>query len=196
VILDYFTRNGAACPNDMNPAEHIVDVVQGRLNPEVDWNQVWEQSKECRLAIEELETLKQRAAAEVTEEEDLADYATPKLYQLRLVLERQMVKLWRSPVSIPLSRLRSAAAKSIRTISGTRSFSTYSPPFSVDLHIGKLERQSWTCNCNYLRFSILSLWLRASSISCSPTSSKIEISSRHGKKRLVLTPHLLYCLCR
>ncbi|GKZ28499.1 hypothetical protein AbraIFM66950_008357 [Aspergillus brasiliensis] len=97
VILDYFARNGAPCPDDMNPAEHIVDVVQGRLNPEVDWNQVWDQSKECRLALEELEALKQRAAAEATEEEDLADYATPKMYQLRLVLERQMVKLWRSP---------------------------------------------------------------------------------------------------
>ncbi|KAL4985157.1 P-loop containing nucleoside triphosphate hydrolase protein [Aspergillus falconensis] len=96
-ILDYFARNGAPCPEDANPAEHIVDVVQGRLNPEVDWNRVWELSYEYRAALEELNALKARAAAEPMEETDLSDYATSKTYQLRLVLERQVVKLWRSP---------------------------------------------------------------------------------------------------
>ncbi|KAE8374201.1 ABC-2 type transporter-domain-containing protein [Aspergillus bertholletiae] len=97
IILDYFSRNGAPCPEEANPAEHIVDVVQGRLNPEVDWNQIWEQSKECSAALRELDLLKEKAAAEATGDEDLSDFATSKMYQLRLVLERQMVKLWRSP---------------------------------------------------------------------------------------------------
>lgn len=136
VILEYFARNGAPCPDDMNPAEHIVDVVQGRLNPELDWNQVWEQSKECRFAIEELETIKQRAAAEATEEEDLADYATPKLYQLRLVLERQMIKLWRSPVS-PFILLQDQAANPARTTFGTRSSFMSFRLFSVGSLTGK-----------------------------------------------------------
>ncbi|KAL4877859.1 ABC-2 type transporter-domain-containing protein [Aspergillus karnatakaensis] len=96
-ILDYFGNNGAPCPPDANPAEHIVDVVQGRLDPEIDWNQIWEASYERRAALEELEALKAKAAAEAEDETDLSDYASPKAYQLLLVLERQMVKLWRSP---------------------------------------------------------------------------------------------------
>ncbi|KAL3447762.1 ABC-2 type transporter-domain-containing protein [Aspergillus insuetus] len=96
-ILDYFEKNGAPCPADANPAEHIVDVVQGRLNPDVDWNQIWELSYERRAALDELENLKREAAANAIEEADLSDYASPKGYQLWLVLERQMVKLWRSP---------------------------------------------------------------------------------------------------
>ncbi|KAL4977184.1 hypothetical protein BDW66DRAFT_150287 [Aspergillus desertorum] len=95
--LDYFARNGAPCSKNANPAEHIVDVVQGRLNPEVDWNKVWERSYEYRAALEGLHALKARAAAEPTKETDLSDHATLKTYQLRLVLERQVVKLWRSP---------------------------------------------------------------------------------------------------
>lgn len=98
IILDYFARNGAPCPEDANPAEHIVDVVQGRFDPNVDWNQIWEGSEENRVALRELEDLKAKAAAEVTEDVMLTDYATSKMYQLQLVLERQMVKLWRSPV--------------------------------------------------------------------------------------------------
>ncbi|KAJ5357977.1 hypothetical protein N7541_005135 [Penicillium brevicompactum] len=97
IILDYFARNGAPCPEDANPAEHIVDVVQGRFDPNVDWNQIWEGSEENRVALRELEDLKAKAAAEVTEDVMLTDYATSKMYQLQLVLERQMVKLWRSP---------------------------------------------------------------------------------------------------
>ncbi|KAJ5747534.1 uncharacterized protein N7511_009230 [Penicillium nucicola] len=97
IILDYFARNGAPCPEDANPAEHIVDVVQGRFDPNVDWNQIWEKSDECRVALRELEQLKEKAANEATEEVMLLDYATSKSYQLKLVLERQMVKLWRSP---------------------------------------------------------------------------------------------------
>ncbi|KAL5339346.1 ABC-2 type transporter-domain-containing protein [Aspergillus crustosus] len=96
-ILDYFEKNGAPCPPDANPAEHIVDVVQGRLDPNVNWNQIWELSYERRAALSELETLKAKAMAEATEETELSDYASPKHYQLRLVLERQMVKLWRIP---------------------------------------------------------------------------------------------------
>ncbi|KAL5044211.1 hypothetical protein BDW71DRAFT_199087 [Aspergillus fruticulosus] len=83
-ILDYFVRNSAPCPEDANPAEHIVDVVQGRLNPEVNWNRVWELSYEYRAALEELNALKARAVAEPMEETDLSDYATSKMYQLRL----------------------------------------------------------------------------------------------------------------
>lgn len=98
-ILDYFARNGAPCPRDANPAEHIVDVVQGKTDPNIDWNQLWEQSKEREAAYQELSTLKAEAAAETTVEDDLRDYASSKMYQFRLVLERQMVKLWRSPVS-------------------------------------------------------------------------------------------------
>lgn len=41
ILLDYFARHGAPCPQDANPAEHIVDVIQGRQSDGTDWPQQW-----------------------------------------------------------------------------------------------------------------------------------------------------------
>jgi ABC-type multidrug transport system ATPase subunit len=56
VVLDYFARHGAECPEDANPAEHIVDVVQGRRG-DTNWSDAWEASPEKSAMMVELDRL-------------------------------------------------------------------------------------------------------------------------------------------
>ncbi|CAM1507980.1 Fc.00g048280.m01.CDS01 [Cosmosporella sp. VM-42] len=97
-LLDYFARNGAPCPDGENPAEHIVEVIQGKTEVQVDWVDVWNQSPERQRAWEKLERLNKQALAETADqEEDTANFATSKWFQWKIVLHRQMIQLWRSP---------------------------------------------------------------------------------------------------
>ena len=104
-VLDYFGRNGAPCPPDANPAEHIVDVVQGNTDENVDWTEVWENSDECRRALDELDTLNKSSKADPNYVEDTANFATPIWFQFKIVLQRLMIQLWRSPVSVQMQRV-------------------------------------------------------------------------------------------
>ncbi|RBR01899.1 hypothetical protein FVER53263_20899 [Fusarium verticillioides] len=103
ILLDYFARNGAPCEPGMNPAEHIVDVVQGRYGTSIDWPQKWLDSEEFSQTMAELTALNASASAGNAEhtaadrEEDVNDFANPVLYQIRLVTQRQLVALWRNP---------------------------------------------------------------------------------------------------
>lgn len=97
-MLDYFAQNGASCPPDTNPAEHIVEVIQGNDSQKVDWVGVWNRSSERERAIAELEELNRISQANPSEE-DKASFATSRWYQFELVLRRLMIKLWREPVS-------------------------------------------------------------------------------------------------
>lgn len=99
-MLDYFARNGAPCPPDTNPAEHIVEVVQNNEEGSIDWVDVWNNSKERQEAIEQLEALNKESAANSQEEEHQSDYASSRLFQFRMVTKRLMIQLWRSPVSL------------------------------------------------------------------------------------------------
>ncbi|CRG90900.1 ABC multidrug transporter, putative [Talaromyces islandicus] len=49
-VLDYFAKNGAPCPPDANPAEHIVEVIQGNADQSIDWVDVWNRSEERQRA--------------------------------------------------------------------------------------------------------------------------------------------------
>ena len=98
-MLDYFARNGAPCEPDVNPAEHIVEVIQGLSEKKVDWVEVWSQSEERQRAMAELEALNNDRKANTQEEEDQSDFATSYWFQFKMVLRRLMVQLWRSPVS-------------------------------------------------------------------------------------------------
>lgn len=97
-VLDYFAKNGAPCPPDVNPAEHIVEVIQGNTEKPIDWVDVWSQSEERELVLRDLEALNKEAEANSTGEEDHHDFATPIWFQFKMVLERLMTQLWRSPV--------------------------------------------------------------------------------------------------
>ncbi|EYE92883.1 putative ABC multidrug transporter [Aspergillus ruber CBS 135680] len=96
-VLDYFARNGAPCPPGANPAEHIVDVIQGKANAKVDWVETWSQSYERRDAMNSLETLNDTGKANPNYEEDQTDFATSKWFQFKMVWQRLMTQLWRSP---------------------------------------------------------------------------------------------------
>lgn len=100
VLMDYFDRNGAPCPADTNPAEHMVEVIQGKTGGGVNWVDVWSQSPERKAALELLQKLNQQALTETSgeSEDDGTSFATTKMFQLKMVLHRQMVQLWRSPV--------------------------------------------------------------------------------------------------
>ncbi|KAJ5152564.1 uncharacterized protein N7482_009042 [Penicillium canariense] len=97
-ILDYFARNGAPCPPDANPAEHIIEVVQGSGTTEnTDWVEVWNRSDERGKALEELEALNKTAKADPDYVQDTADFATSHWFQFKMVATRLSIKIWRSP---------------------------------------------------------------------------------------------------
>ncbi|KAI1757888.1 putative ABC multidrug transporter [Xylaria castorea] len=99
IVLDYFARHGVPCPPDSNPAEHIVDVVQGRFGTETDWPAEWEASQERQKTIETLTVLEQDSgnASAGQSKEDEKDFAAPIPYQISLVTRRQLLSLWRNP---------------------------------------------------------------------------------------------------
>lgn len=99
-VLEFFAQNGAPCPPETNPAEHIVDVVQGRLGTDADWPQLWTDSPQRRQAMEELSQLEAVQPSPVSggeREEKPRDYATPLGYQISMVTRRQLTALWRNP---------------------------------------------------------------------------------------------------
>jgi hypothetical protein len=104
-VLDYFEKNGAPCEPDVNPAEHIVEVIQGNAEKNVDWVEVWNQSEERQRAVAELEALNNDRKANTQEDEDQSDFATSRFFQFKMVLQRLMTQLWRSPVSHKLPEL-------------------------------------------------------------------------------------------
>lgn len=101
-MLGYFARNGAPCPAETNPAEHIVEVIQGNNKQPIDWVDVWNQSPEREEALQTLQRLNSEVATPGNEVTKEREYAVSKWTQFRLVLHRIMIQLWRSPVSIPI----------------------------------------------------------------------------------------------
>lgn len=99
-MLEYFAKNGAPCPPDMNPAEHIVEVIQGNTEKPIDWVDVWSRSEERERALAELEALNKEGQSHADYVEDQSNFATPVWFQFKMVLHRLMVQLWRSPVSL------------------------------------------------------------------------------------------------
>ncbi|KAI8622996.1 multidrug resistance protein CDR1 [Xylariaceae sp. FL1651] len=99
IVLDYFARHGVPCPLGTNPAEHIVDVVEGRFGTRTDWPAEWEASQERQRILEQLTVLEQSDghASEVIAATDDKDFAAPISYQIQLVTRRQLLALWRNP---------------------------------------------------------------------------------------------------
>ncbi|KAI2830529.1 hypothetical protein CBS147343_10393 [Aspergillus niger] len=98
-VLEYFAKNGAPCPPDMNPAEHIVEVIQGNTEKPIDWVDVWSRSEERERALAELEALNKEGQShtDYVEDQSQSNFATPVWFQFKMVLQRLMVQLWRSP---------------------------------------------------------------------------------------------------
>ncbi|KAJ5142545.1 uncharacterized protein N7515_001332 [Penicillium bovifimosum] len=96
-IKDYFSRHGAPCPPETNPAEHMIDVVSGQLSQGRDWSQLWLESPEHNDMIQELDNIIEEAAAKpqaVTG--DGREFACTLWEQTVLVLKRTSLALYRN----------------------------------------------------------------------------------------------------
>lgn len=96
-IKKYFKRYDAECPDDVNPAEHMIDVVSGSLSKGKDWNKVWLESPESQKMIEELDAMIEDAAGkEPGTKDDGYEFATPIWEQIKLVTQRMNRALYRN----------------------------------------------------------------------------------------------------
>ncbi|KAF5256007.1 hypothetical protein FOXYS1_13544 [Fusarium oxysporum] len=101
-VKDYFANHGCPCPPSSNPAEHMIDVVTGHISDR-DWHETWLKSTNCSQATKEMEAIMQSSGAtsnETTEtsidEDSKMEYATPLSYQIRVVLNRMNIALYRN----------------------------------------------------------------------------------------------------
>jgi ATP-binding cassette, subfamily G (WHITE), member 2, SNQ2 len=100
IIRNYFARYGAICPDDANPAEYMLEAIGAGLSPcigDCDWAEIWANSPECKQAKEEIQYIKIEGLSCPIDVTKASRYATPFLYQLRVVSKRTFIALWRSP---------------------------------------------------------------------------------------------------
>jgi ABC-type multidrug transport system permease subunit/ABC-type multidrug transport system ATPase subunit len=96
-VTSYFGRHGAPCPDDVNPAEHMIDVVSGHLSQGKDWNQVWLSSPEHEAVEKELDHITTDAASKPPgTTDDGHEFATSLWEQTKLVTVRMNVSLYRN----------------------------------------------------------------------------------------------------
>ncbi|KAL8967502.1 MAG: hypothetical protein Q9183_002892, partial [Haloplaca sp. 2 TL-2023] len=96
-LKDYFARNGAPCPQDVNPAEHMIDVVSGAASQGRDWNRIWLESPEHRaVSVEVDRIIKEAAAKPPGTSDDGHEFAMPLWEQMKLVTHRMNVALYRN----------------------------------------------------------------------------------------------------
>ncbi|EAU30228.1 hypothetical protein ATEG_09091 [Aspergillus terreus NIH2624] len=96
-VKDYFARYNAPCPPNVNPAEHMIDVVSGALSQGRDWNQVWSESPENQKAMAELDRIIQDAASKPPgTTDDGHEFATSLWYQTKVVSKRMCVAIFRN----------------------------------------------------------------------------------------------------
>lgn len=96
-VKDYFARYGAPCPKEVNPAEHMIDVVSGHLSQGKDWNQVWLSSPEHDNVSKELDQIIADAASKPPGTvDDGHEFATSLWEQTKLVTHRMNKSLYRN----------------------------------------------------------------------------------------------------
>ncbi|WQF82776.1 Putative ABC transporter-like, ATP-binding domain, AAA+ ATPase domain, CDR ABC transporter [Colletotrichum destructivum] len=96
-IRDYFGRYGAPCPEEANPAEHMIDVVSGHLSKGKDWNEIWLSSPEHDAVVRELDHMIDDAASRPPgTSDDGHEFALPLWDQVKIVTQRANVSLYRN----------------------------------------------------------------------------------------------------
>ncbi|KAJ6099018.1 hypothetical protein N7467_000553 [Penicillium canescens] len=96
-LKSYFSRYGAPCPPETNPAEHMIDVVSGELSQGRDWNKVWLESPEHTEMLKELDSIIETAASKPAgTTDDGREFATSLWEQTGLVLKRTSTALFRN----------------------------------------------------------------------------------------------------
>ncbi|KAG6009234.1 hypothetical protein E4U43_000031, partial [Claviceps pusilla] len=97
VVKDYFGRHGAPCPEKVNPAEHMIDVVSGAHSQGKDWSDVWLSSPEYKNMTAKLDQIVETAAAAPPGTvDDGHEFATPMWDQVKMVTHRMNVSLYRN----------------------------------------------------------------------------------------------------
>jgi hypothetical protein len=100
-VRDYFKRNGAECPPRHNPAEFILQAIGAGSRARVghhDWADIWSDSPEFDEVKKQITRIKdERKVAELDLNMGKGEYATPLLYQVKVVLRRMNITFWRSP---------------------------------------------------------------------------------------------------
>ncbi|KAL0571220.1 ATP-binding cassette transporter snq2 [Marasmius crinis-equi] len=101
VLREYFARHGAPCPSNVNPAEFMLEAIGAGVSPRIghrDWKDVWLDSPEYKVVQQEIAHIKQRGLARPeTDQKKISTYATSFWYQLKIVIQRNNLALWRSP---------------------------------------------------------------------------------------------------
>ncbi|KAI0321644.1 ABC-2 type transporter-domain-containing protein [Amylostereum chailletii] len=104
VMREYFARHGAHCPPTVNPAEYMLEAIGAGVTPMIgdrDWKDIWVESPECARARQEISDIKAQALSRSQPEKiSRSAYATPFLYQLKVVVQRNNLALWRSPAYV------------------------------------------------------------------------------------------------
>jgi ABC-type multidrug transport system permease subunit/ABC-type multidrug transport system ATPase subunit len=96
-VKNYFSRYGAPCPANVNPAEHMIDVVSGTLSQGRDWNKVWLESPENQQSTQELDRIVSDAASKPPGTfDDGREFATSLWTQTKIVSKRMCVALFRN----------------------------------------------------------------------------------------------------
>ncbi|KAF4973175.1 hypothetical protein FZEAL_9392 [Fusarium zealandicum] len=96
-IRAYFGRYGAPCPTDVNPAEHMIDVVSGSMSQGKDWSQIWLSSPEHEAVVNELDHIISDAASKPPGTfDDGHEFATSMWEQVKLVTHRMNMSLYRN----------------------------------------------------------------------------------------------------
>ncbi|KAI4100558.1 MAG: hypothetical protein L6R37_005390 [Teloschistes peruensis] len=97
ILKAYFARNGAPCPHEVNPAEHMIDVVSGAASQGRDWNQIWLDSPEHKGVSQEVDRIVKEAASKPPgTSDDGYEFAMPLWQQTKLVTHRMNVALYRN----------------------------------------------------------------------------------------------------
>jgi ATP-binding cassette, subfamily G (WHITE), member 2, SNQ2 len=101
-LLDYFSRHGADCPPDANPAEWMLDAIGAGIAPRIgdkDWGEIWRESDELAATKAEIIELKETRRREVgsAPQEEQKEYASPLWHQIKIVSARTHLSFWRSP---------------------------------------------------------------------------------------------------
>lgn len=96
-VKDYFAKYGSPCPDDVNPAEHMIDVVSGSSSQGKEWSQIWLESPEYEAFMVELDnTIDEAAAKPPGTKDDGKAFATPLWEQCKLVTHRMNLALYRN----------------------------------------------------------------------------------------------------